>query len=51
VQVLDLCVVDKLERMARKMGYESISHTLEVFGVCPACAKKRTRSAVSQAGS
>ena len=42
VQVLDLCVVEKLEQIARRMGYQNISHTLEVFGVCPACAQKRS---------
>jgi Fur family transcriptional regulator, ferric uptake regulator len=40
VQVLDHCIAGRLERAAREMGYENISHTLEIFGVCPACAKK-----------
>jgi Fur family ferric uptake transcriptional regulator len=39
VQVLDLCVADSLERLARQMGYQKVTHTLEVFGVCPKCAK------------
>jgi len=43
VQVLDLCAVGKLERIAREMGYENITHTLEIFGTCPKCAKKQVR--------
>ena len=39
VKVLDLCVADSLERLARQMGYQKVTHTLEVFGVCPECAK------------
>ena len=38
VVVLDQCVAGKLERVARDMGYANISHTLEIFGVCPKCA-------------
>jgi Fur family ferric uptake transcriptional regulator len=42
VQVMDICVADPLERMARQLGYENVTHTLEIFGVCPKCrAKKR----------
>ena len=39
VETLDLCVADSLERMVRQMGYASVSHTLEVFGICPKCRK------------
>jgi Fe2+ or Zn2+ uptake regulation protein len=42
VEVLDRCDVSKLERLAREKGYGNISHTLEIFGVCPKCAKKRS---------
>lgn len=38
VETLDLCVADSLERMARQKGYQKVTHTLEVFGVCPKCA-------------
>ena len=41
VEVLDRCDVGKLERLAREKGYDNISHTLEIFGVCQKCAKKR----------
>ena len=37
VRTLDFCVAEGLERMARQMGYTEISHTLEIFGVCPKC--------------
>jgi len=37
VQVIDVCVVDALERIARQMGYADVTHTLELFGVCPEC--------------
>jgi Fe2+ or Zn2+ uptake regulation protein len=37
VETLDLCVADGLERMARQMGYANVTHTLEIFGVCPNC--------------
>lgn len=47
VEVLDRCDVSKLERLAREKGYDNISHTLEIFGVCPKCAKKR----LAQSGS
>lgn len=47
VEVLDRCDVSKLERLAREKGYANISHTLEIFGVCPKCAKKR----LAQSGS
>jgi Fur family transcriptional regulator, ferric uptake regulator len=44
VQVLEQCVVGKLERMAKEMGYENITHTLEMFGVCAKCSRKPVRS-------
>ena len=41
VRIIDVCVADALERIARSMGYEHVTHTLEVFGVCPSCQKQR----------
>jgi hypothetical protein len=43
VQVIDLCVADALERIARQMGYSHVTHTLEIFGICPSA--RRTRRA------
>ena len=37
VQVIDLCVADGLERVAREMGYGNVTHMLEIFGTCPKC--------------
>ena len=37
VQTLDLCVADGLERYVRQLGYSHVTHTLELFGVCPKC--------------
>jgi Fe2+ or Zn2+ uptake regulation protein len=37
VQVLDVCVADALERIARQMGYANVTHMLEIFGTCPKC--------------
>ena len=37
VETLDFCVADGLERIARRMGYTDVTHTLEVFGTCTAC--------------
>ena len=45
VKTLDFCVADSLERMARQMGYANVSHTLEIFGVCPKCQKAAKRAA------
>ena len=39
VAVLDVCVADALERMARQLGYTQVTHALEVFGICPACQR------------
>jgi Fe2+ or Zn2+ uptake regulation protein len=41
VETLDLCVADGLERMARQMGYGNVTHTLEIFGVCPKCQQAK----------
>lgn len=37
VETLDFCVADSLERLARSKGYRNVTHTLEIFGVCPRC--------------
>jgi Fe2+ or Zn2+ uptake regulation protein len=39
VATLDVCVADSLERLARQMGYTKVTHTLEIFGICPKCQK------------
>ena len=39
VQVLEVCVAESLERIARQKGYAQVSHALEVFGICPACQR------------
>ena len=39
VDTLDFCVADGLERMARQMGYANVTHTLEIFGICPRCQR------------
>lgn len=40
VEALDFCVVEGLERLVRDRGYEDVSHMLEFFGTCAACAEK-----------
>src|SRR4029078_4546742 len=37
VQTIHLCVAESLERAARDMGYRNVSHSLELFGLCPRC--------------
>jgi Fur family transcriptional regulator, ferric uptake regulator len=44
VEVLELCVAETLESVARQLGYAQVSHTLEVFGICPACQKRAVAS-------
>jgi Fe2+ or Zn2+ uptake regulation protein len=39
VKTLEYCVAETLERMARKMGYANVTHTLEIFGVCGGCSR------------
>jgi Fur family ferric uptake transcriptional regulator len=41
VVTLDVCFADGLERMVRQMGYANVTHTLEIFGICAVCQKKR----------
>jgi Fur family ferric uptake transcriptional regulator len=45
VETLELCVADSLERIVRQMGYANVGHTLEFFGVCPACQRQATDAA------
>lgn len=41
VKTLDVCFADGLERMVRQMGYSNVTHTLEIFGTCVECQKRR----------
>ena len=43
VETLDFCVADGLERIARRMGYADVTHTLEVFGTCSVCVSDAPR--------
>lgn len=45
VKVIDVCVADALERIVRQMGYANVTHTLEIFGVCPKCQSKKAATA------
>ena len=45
VRVLEFCVADGLERMARQLGYANVTHTLEIFGVCKKCQPKEKSAA------
>lgn len=33
------CVAGVLEEVARKAGYSQVTHSLEIFGICPNCRK------------
>jgi len=33
----DDCLLETLEKIVRKRGFEDVSHSLEFFGVCPRC--------------
>jgi Fur family ferric uptake transcriptional regulator len=41
VETLDVCVAERLERAAASMGYAEITHSMEVFGICANCQKRR----------
>ncbi len=46
IEPLDQCVVESFEtRIARERGYASVSHSLQLSGVCPACQKPPARTA------
>ncbi|MBC2593342.1 transcriptional repressor [Ruficoccus amylovorans] len=34
---LDFCEAEKLEALAKNLGYENVSHVLELYGVCEDC--------------
>ena len=40
VEPLDLCVVTALEQLAKRMGYSNVTHSMELFGICPKCRKR-----------
>jgi Fe2+ or Zn2+ uptake regulation protein len=40
VEPLDLCAVTALERLAKRMGYSNVTHSMELFGICPKCRKR-----------
>jgi Fur family ferric uptake transcriptional regulator len=45
VETLELCAVTALERLARRMGYRQVTHSLELFGVCPKCRERQAHRA------
>lgn len=36
---LGICVGSEVEEKARKIGYQEIAHTLEVYGICNECVE------------
>ncbi|MDP0495152.1 MAG: Fur family transcriptional regulator [Verrucomicrobiota bacterium JB024] len=36
---LDFCEAEKLEALAKNLGYEDVHHVLELYGVCEDCRK------------
>ncbi len=34
---LDFCEAEKLEALAKNLGYEDVNHVLELYGVCEDC--------------
>jgi Fur family ferric uptake transcriptional regulator len=43
-EIVDLCVVDGIERMLQARGYANVSHVLDLFGICPDCQRKAAGS-------
>lgn len=37
---LDFCEAEKLEALAKNLGYEDVHHVLELYGVCEDCRTK-----------
>jgi len=37
IETLDDCELQEIDRFARKRGFAQVSHSLEFFGLCPAC--------------
>ncbi|HUB67722.1 MAG TPA: Fur family transcriptional regulator [Candidatus Methylacidiphilales bacterium] len=45
IEPIDECVVGRFEdRVAKERGYASISHSLQLSGVCPKCQKHKPNS-------
>jgi Fur family ferric uptake transcriptional regulator len=40
VRVIEHCVAEALEGVAREMGYSNVTHVLEIFGTCPKCQRE-----------
>jgi len=38
---LDACAGHELEQQASRMGYQAVTHVIEVFGVCGDCARRQ----------
>lgn len=41
VEPIDYCLAEELTRHARRRGFSDVSHTLEIFGLCPSCQEKK----------
>jgi Fur family ferric uptake transcriptional regulator len=39
VEELEHCVVQELENLVSKRGYQQVSHRLEFYGICQDCAE------------
>ncbi len=38
------CQAEIFEEAARRLGYAELTHVLEIFGVCPACAREKAKT-------
>jgi Fur family ferric uptake transcriptional regulator len=43
VERIDASFTENTERILRERGYQSVTHLVEFFGVCPDCQKKSLR--------
>lgn len=41
VEILHICDLEIHLEAVRKMGYESVHHRLDFFGICPTCSKSK----------
>lgn len=41
VETIDHCVAEGFEEFGRERGYTNISHSLELFGICPECGNHK----------
>ncbi len=41
VETMEICVITPLEELASEKGYTNLTHSLEVFGVCPECSQAK----------